>query len=278
MNLRTIAKKANDSLDTLALSSVTTRNGVLIHLAEAIKNNTPKILEANKLDTDKAKEKGLSGALIDRLALTEARCYSLSDSLKELASLPDPLGAIEDLSTLENGLLVGRMRIPLGVIAFICEARPGAVVEAASMALKSGNAILIKPGKESYESSRVLGNLISSSISEFKLPEQSIKVLVDLEREEIIELIKLDDFVDLVIPRGGEGLIRFVTENSKIPVLKHYKGVCHLYVDENADLEMAKTTAINAKASRPATCNFGVFACTSEGKRNIFKVTGSGAY
>ncbi|MDR2349934.1 MAG: glutamate-5-semialdehyde dehydrogenase, partial [Deltaproteobacteria bacterium] len=249
------AKKAKEARKGLSRAPAAARSEVLVLLAGAARDNVQRILAANARDVKAAGEKGLPGSVIDRLLLTEDRCRGLSQSLLEVAALPDPLGAVEDLAELPNGLLAGRMRVPLGVLAFICEARPGAVVEAAGMALKSGNAIIVKPGKESRESSRVLGELIGEAVVKARLPENSVLVLADMERGDVAELLKQEDSIDLVIPRGGEGLIRFVAENSRIPVLKHYKGVCHLFADRFADLDMAVKLAINGKANRPATCN-----------------------
>lgn len=255
MNLKDIASRAAEGLSELAGSSALKRDSFLKSLSLNIETHIKDILSANLIDVKKARDSSLSEALIDRLTITEAGCRSLSESLIKVASLPDPLGAIEDMKLLPNGLYVGRMRIPLGLIAFICEARPGAVVEAAAMALKSGNGILVKPGKEAQESARVLGNLMREALESSGLPPGVLYVLADMEREGVKELVQMEDLVDVVIPRGGEGLIRFVTENSKVPVLKHYKGVCHLYVDSEADLIMAASIAINAKAQRPGTCN-----------------------
>jgi glutamate-5-semialdehyde dehydrogenase len=255
MNLKDKAKLAASGLDALAASSVLTRNRILLGWADDIAKNIPKLLEANQKDVENARKGGLSAALIDRLSLSEKSCLSLSESLREVASLPDPLGPVEDMKRLPNGLTVGRMRIPLGLIAFICEARPGAVAEAAAMALKSGNAILIKPGKEAAFSSGLLGEIMGETLSRSELPSSLVTVLADMERADVLELIQMEDLLDLIIPRGGEGLIRFVAENARVPVLKHYKGVCHVYVDECADLKMALEIVINAKAQRPGTCN-----------------------
>ncbi|MDR1086450.1 MAG: glutamate-5-semialdehyde dehydrogenase [Deltaproteobacteria bacterium] len=254
-SLATAASQIRDVLGILGGSSGQIRNQALLSLAEGLAGNADKLLAANAKDMAEAKKNKLPEALIDRLALNEARVSQLAAGLKETAALPDPLGAVEDFKTLPSGLLVGKLRIPLGLIAFICEARPGAVAEAAAMALKSGNAIIIKPGKEVTRTAQTLGPIISEALSSAGLPGRAVTILPDLSRDEIKELLSLSGFIDLVIPRGGEGLIRFVDENSRVPVLKHFKGVCHLYVDEGADQEMALNIAVNAKAQRPGTCN-----------------------
>jgi glutamate-5-semialdehyde dehydrogenase len=255
MSLRSAAEAARASLPALAASPAPARNLVLTTLASLIEKNSEKLLELNRRDLENGQKAGLSAPLLDRLELNPARVAGLRAGLLEVAGLPDPLGPIEDFRTLESGLSVGRMRVPLGVIAFICEARPGAVAEAAAMAIKSGNAILAKPGKEARLTSEYVGELIQEALGAASLPAAAAAVLASAGREGVLELLKMDDAIDLVIPRGGEGLIRFVAENSRIPVLRHFKGVCHLYVDEGADLDMAVRLIINSKANRPGTCN-----------------------
>ncbi|MDR1606997.1 MAG: glutamate-5-semialdehyde dehydrogenase [Deltaproteobacteria bacterium] len=254
-SLAPVVAKTAQTLSTLAASSGLIRNQALLSLCDLLERSTEKILAANQEDLKEAKKNKLPPALIDRLSLNETRLTQLVSGLKETAALPDPLGAIEDHRTLPSGLLVGKLRIPLGLIAFICEARPGAVAEAASMALKSGNAIIIKPGKEVAKTAKALAPLFAEALAATGLPSQAVTILPDLDHEGLKELLTLNQYIDLVIPRGGENLIRFVDENSRIPVLRHFKGVCHLYVDEGADLKMALDVAVNAKANRPGTCN-----------------------
>ncbi|MDR3153800.1 MAG: glutamate-5-semialdehyde dehydrogenase [Deltaproteobacteria bacterium] len=255
MSIRATAEAAKASLPYLARSAAGARNLFLERFARNVREGAESLLSANSEDVSLAREAGHPAAFLDRLALTAGRAESLAASLLEVAALPDPLFALEDMERRATGLMVARMRIPLGVIAFICEARPGAAAEAAALAVKSGNAMIVKPGKESARSSKALGDLMKKSLSEAGLPEDAVSVLPSMDREDIRELVSLDGLVDLVIPRGGEGLIRFVAENSRVPVLKHYKGVCHLYVDEGADLEMALKVTVDAKTSRPGTCN-----------------------
>jgi glutamate-5-semialdehyde dehydrogenase len=255
MNLRETAEKAKGALPALAASPGAVRDALLSALAGLLEERSGGILEANREDMAKARAAGLPGPMLDRLELTPPRVRGLAQGIREVASLPDPLGGVEDFKELPSGLRVGRMRVPLGLIAFICEARPGAVAEAAAMALKSGNALLVKPGKESYGSSAAIGALIGEALSGAGLPLGAVAVLSGLPREGILEIVGMDDLVDLVIPRGGEGLVRFVAENSRVPVLKHFKGVCHLYVDKGADPKMAASLAIDGKTNRPGTCN-----------------------
>ena len=175
--------------------------------------------------------------------------------LNEVIHLPDPVGEVTSMWRRPNGLLVGRQRIPLGVIGFIYESRPNVTVDAAALCLKSGNAVILKGGKEAIHSNLVLSSLMAQALASAGVPPAAVQVIPTTEREAVVELLKLDELIDIVIPRGGEGLIRFVAENSRIPVLKHYKGVCHILVDADADLEMAETICFNAKVQRPGVCN-----------------------
>ncbi|MDR2339797.1 MAG: glutamate-5-semialdehyde dehydrogenase [Deltaproteobacteria bacterium] len=255
MSLRPLAIKAQESLPSLAASGGAARDGLLLRLADLLDLRAGEVLDANRRDMENGRAAGLPAPLLDRLELSPGRVADLAKGIREVAQLPDPLGAVEDFRELASGLKVGRMRVPLGLIAFICEARPGAVAEAAAMALKSGNALLVKPGKEAKESAAVIGSLIGEALTASGLPAGAVAVLAGTGREGVLELLRMDDLIDLVIPRGGEGLIRYVAENSRIPVLKHFKGVCHLYVDKGADLGMATELAVNGKANRPGTCN-----------------------
>jgi glutamate-5-semialdehyde dehydrogenase len=255
LNAISIAQKGRAALSPIGESGQDVRNQALLHLVGLIDKNRANILAGNQNDLENALADGVSSPILDRLRLTDERLNDLTYNISKVASLPDPLGEIEDFRTLENGLTVGRMRVPLGLILFICEARPGAVVEAAAMALKSGNPIIIKPGKEASLSSYILGDLISEALDLAGLPKAAVQVIGSIERDALKDFLVLSDYIDLVIPRGGEGLIRFVAENSRIPVLKHYKGVCHLYADEYASLDMAISLILDGKLSRCAACN-----------------------
>jgi glutamate-5-semialdehyde dehydrogenase len=238
-------RKASRSQKDAALSLMGAR---LLEREAFIKNE-------NEKDLRKARESGLSSAMVDRLTLDSKTIRSMVDGLKEVEALPDPVGEVTRMWKRPNGLLVGQMRIPLGVIGFIYESRPNVTVDAASLCLKSGNAVILKGGSEAIHSNIALGNLLKEALTETGLPEKAIQVIPAAGRGALKILLGLEEHVDLIIPRGGEGLIRFVTEHSRIPVLRHYKGVCHVYVDEFADPAMASEICFNAKVQRPGVCN-----------------------
>lgn len=213
------------------------------------------IMKENEKDLSLAKEGGLSSAMIDRLTLNEEVLKEMAEGLREVATLPDPVGEVTGMWKRPNGLRVGRVRIPLGVIGFIYESRPNVTVDAAGLCLKSGNAVILKGGSEAINSNLALAGILEGALKECGLPPKAIQVIPTTEREAVNILISLEEYLDVIIPRGGEGLIRLVTSRSRVPVLKHYKGVCHVYVDEFADLEMAKEICLNAKVQRPGVCN-----------------------
>ena len=253
--LRSLMLKSKKAAASAATSSGTVRNSFLSNLAQLIYLSSHDIAAANDRDMLEGKRRGLGEAGLDRRLLTNSRVGSLAKGLADCAALPDPLGSVEGLRVLESGLKVGRQRISLGLIGFICEARPGAVVEAAAMAVKSGNALIAKPGRDSSETSLVLGRIIAKALVESSLPPEAVVVNPSFSQEELIFILGQSDILDLVIPRGGESLIKFVDDHSRVPVLRHYKGVNHLFVDEGADLDMALSLTINGKCDRPATCN-----------------------
>jgi glutamate-5-semialdehyde dehydrogenase len=213
------------------------------------------LLEANTADTAAARAAGTSEALVDRLVLDEARLFAMTDAVLEIAAFDDPVGEVIGMKRRPNGLLIGQVRIPLGVIAMIYEARPNVTVDAAALCLKSGNAVLLRGGKEAARSNTALGTLVREAIAEAGLPADAVQVVPPLGREETQRLVGMTGQIDLVIPRGGEGLIRFVAEHARVPVIQHYKGVCHLYVDAEADLDMAMRLVENGKLQRPGVCN-----------------------
>ena len=213
------------------------------------------IIKENEKDLTQARKAGLSAAMIDRLTMDYKVIRGMADGLREVASLPDPVGEVSGMWKRPNGLLVGRVRIPLGVIGFIYESRPNVTVDAAALCLKSGNTVILKGGSEAIHSNLILSDLLEQALVENGLPPKAIQVIPTTDREAVKILIGLDDYIDTIIPRGGEGLIRFVTGHSRVPVLKHYKGVCHVYVDEYADLQMAREICFNAKVQRPGVCN-----------------------
>ncbi len=213
------------------------------------------LLCANAEDVEAARGAGLSESLVDRLVLDAARISVMAAAVREIASFDDPVGEVLGLKQRPSGIEVGQVRIPLGVIAMIYEARPNVTIDSAALCLKSGNATLLRGGKEAARSNVVLGNMVRSALASAGLPEDAVIIIPPSDREEIKILVGLSGMIDLVIPRGGEGLIQFVTEHARVPVIQHYKGVCHLYVDEHADLDMALRLIENGKLSRPGVCN-----------------------
>lgn len=250
-----MAKAARDAGRVVAKLPTDTKNKVLLSMAEELVKQTKKIQKVNEKDLQAAKKKGLSAAFIDRLILTDKVIKAMTDGLAEVAALPDPVGEVVRMWRRPNGLQIGRMRIPLGVIGMIYESRPNVTVDAAALCLKAGNAILLRGGSEAIHSNLVLAGVLRKSLDKFKAPGEAIQVIPVTDREAVKEMLLLEEYIDLIIPRGGESLIRFVAENSRIPVLKHYKGVCHIFVDESADIEIARKVCYNAKAQRPGVCN-----------------------
>ena len=246
------SRKASRAVATL---SSATKNQLLLNMAAALEAASSELMAANEVDVTAAQEKGLSSAMVDRLVLDENRIKSMADGLREVAALPDPVGEITGMWRRPNGLQVGRMRIPLGVIGIIFESRPNVTADAAGLCLKSGNAVILRGGSEAIHSNTAIGSVLQGQLKAMGLPEAALQVVATTSREAITELLKLEDEIDLIIPRGGEGLIRFVSENSRIPVIKHYKGVCHTFVDASADYDMAERICLNAKTQRPGVCN-----------------------
>ncbi len=250
-----LAKAAKNSQKSLRKINTEIKNKALLRAADLILENKEKIEEENRKDLQKAEKKGYSKALLDRLALNEKRIKGMVQVLKDVASLPDPVGQIISMWTRPNGLKVGRMRVPLGTIMIIYEARPNVTIEAAALCMKSSNAVLLKGGSETINSNKILVDILKQAARETGFPENAIQFVETTEREVVNHLLQLDQYIDVVIPRGGEGLIRAVSEKAKMPVIKHYKGVCNLYIDNEADMEKALNIAYNAKVQRPSVCN-----------------------
>jgi glutamate-5-semialdehyde dehydrogenase len=246
------AKRASRGLRSLERGQ---KDDALLRMADKLVSNREIITAENQKDLSAAGDAGLSSAMLDRLTLNDGVIGAMADGLREVAALPDPVGAVPGMWKRPNGLLVGRVRIPLGVIGFIFESRPNVTVDAAALCLKAGNAVILKGGSEAIHSNMLLGKLLSEALHEAGIPEKAVQVIPTTERAAVNALISLDEEIDVIIPRGGEGLIRFVTEHSRVPVLKHYKGVCHIYVDQSASLEMAQDICFNAKVQRPGVCN-----------------------
>ena len=250
-----MAKAARSASIEMAKCPSIKKNGVLLGIAGKIEKQASYIKEENNKDLSRAKEMGLSNAMIDRLTVSDSTIKSMADGLREVAQLDDPVGSMSKTSIRPNGLQVARMRIPLGVIGIIYESRPNVTVDAAGLCLKAGNAVILRGGSEALHSNQALAGIIGHALVESGLPKAAVNVVPVRDRAAVNALLKQEEFIDLIIPRGGEGLIRFVVENSKIPVLKHYKGVCHVYVDDSADLVMAEEICFNAKVQRPGVCN-----------------------
>ncbi len=250
-----MAKKARSASYEIARASSEKKNEALGNIADTIESNAAYIIEENEKDLVKAREAGLSDAMIDRLTIKDATIRSMAGGLREVAQLNDPVGSMGETRQLPNELNVSRMRIPLGVIGIIYESRPNVTIDAAALCLKSGNAVILRGGSEAHHSNRVLAEMISQALKKAGLPEDAAQVIPMQDRSAVNFLLEQEEYIDLIIPRGGEGLIRFVVENSRIPVLKHYKGVCHVYVDEGAEQDMARKICFNAKVQRPGVCN-----------------------
>jgi glutamate-5-semialdehyde dehydrogenase len=250
-----IAREARDAARQLAKTSAADRRRGLECIAAAIRRMRDEIAGDNEKDLAAARKAGLSDAMIDRLTLTSDRIEGVAAAVAEVAALPDLVGRMERVETRPNGLEVGRMRIPLGVVAMIYESRPNVTTDAAALCLKSGNAVILRGGKEAFFSNHALGRAVAAGLEEAGLPPRAVQILGSTDRSVMVDLLRQEDYIDLVIPRGGEGLIRFVAEHARVPVLKHYKGVCHVYVDAEADLDKALAIAENAKVQRPGVCN-----------------------
>jgi glutamate-5-semialdehyde dehydrogenase len=250
----TLARRARDAAAALATASTAAKDRFLLRAADALTSQQAAILAANEEDLAAAGERGLAPAAIDRLRLTPERLESAAAGLLEVAALADPVGQVRGGGVRPNGLQVVKVGVPLGVILFIYESRPNVTLDAAALCVKSGNAVLLKGGKEALHSNTALHRLLSEALAAEGLPADAVQ-LVDPDRDAVGRLLKMADLIDLVIPRGGEGLIRLVAEQARMPVLKHYKGICHVFVERSADLEMARRIVVNAKCQRPGVCN-----------------------
>ncbi len=253
--VESMARKAREAGRGMLRLSTEVKNNVLARMAEALMEQKDSIRQENEKDLAAGREKGLSSAMLDRLTLSDKVMQSMVDGLHEVAALPDPVGEVDEMVKRPSGIVVGRMRIPLGVIGMIYESRPNVTVDAAALCLKAGNAVLLRGGSEAIHSNLALAKALQDALAAENVDPAAIQVISLTDREAVNVMLGLEEYIDLIIPRGGEGLIRFVSENSRIPVLKHYKGVCHVFVDANADLEMASNIVMNAKVQRPGVCN-----------------------
>ncbi len=251
-----LARRAKAASRLIAISPRETRDAVLRDAAETMTGALARaILEANAEDVRRAEAAGLSAAMIDRLRLDEKRLKGIAEATRAVAALPDPLGATSDEHTMPNGLKVARVRVPLGLVAIVYESRPNVTADASALCLKSGNAVILRGGSEAAGSNRLLAQCFQQALEKHGLPADAVAPLPTTDREATKLLVQLTGVVDLAIPRGGESLIRFVTEHARVPVIQHYKGVCHVYLDADADPEMAERIVVNAKAQRPGVCN-----------------------
>jgi glutamate-5-semialdehyde dehydrogenase len=246
---------AKEGARAVARISSEQKNSALVKMGAALLKKSGELATANKKDISAARKKGLSKAMIDRLTLTKKRINEMAQGLEEIAKLPDPSGEITRMWTRPNGMRVGKMRVPIGVIGIIYESRPNVTADATGLCLKAGNAVILRGGSEAINSNRAIVKILKGAIKAQGIHEGVITFIDTPERSAVMEMLKLEGIIDLIIPRGGEGLIRAVTENSRIPVLKHYKGVCHVFVDRDAEIKMAEEICFNSKVQRPGTCN-----------------------
>ncbi len=253
--VREMARKAKEASHQLAQLSTAEKNKALLDMAEDLMRHREQLMKANRRDLIAAERTHLSPSLIDRLRLTPSVILGMAEGLREVARLPDPVGEVIKMWKRPNGLMVGRMRIPIGVIGMIYESRPNVTADASGLCLKSGNSVILRGGSEAFHSNQAIGQILRQALMKTGLPQEAIQIFPHTEKEAVREMLQLEDEIDLIIPRGGEELIRFVTNHSKIPVIKHYKGVCHIFVDETADLQMATQICLNAKVQRPGVCN-----------------------
>ncbi|MBX7148560.1 glutamate-5-semialdehyde dehydrogenase [bacterium] len=250
--LARLTREASSELLTLSSDQ---KNQILMEMAEEIKKEMPSIIKENEKDLKAAKKKGLKGAMLERLELNEKRVHDMAKGLVEVAKLPDPVGQIVKEWERPNGLKIRRMRIPLGVIAVVYESRPNVTVDAAGLCFKSGNAVILRGGSEAFYSNQILGKVLQAVLKRHDLDSSVISLVPSPDRKMLTDLLKLSQYIDVVIPRGGEGLMRFMEEHSSIPIIKHDKGVCNLFVDESADMDMARVIVENSKVQRPGVCN-----------------------
>jgi glutamate-5-semialdehyde dehydrogenase len=253
--IREMAARTRTASQGLATLPTAAKNKMLATVAALLESEKDLIQAENSKDIAAGKERGLSAAMLDRMELSDAVIAGMIIGLSEVISLPDPVGRISDLTRRPSGISVGRMRIPLGVVAMIYESRPNVTIDAAALCLKAGNGVILRGGSEAIHSNIVLANLLQRALQENGINGDAVQVVDTTDRQAIQFLLQQEESIDLIIPRGGEGLIRFVSENSRIPVLKHYKGVCHIYIDRDADLDKATPIIMNSKTQRPGVCN-----------------------
>jgi len=249
------ARAAKDAARVLALASTRTKDEALQQMARGLEEKTAAIIEANRADLERGRAAGLTRAFLDRLTLTDARIAEMAGGLRQIAALPDPVGETVEAWRRPNGIEIARVRVPLGVVGFIYESRPNVTADAAGLCLKSGNAVLLRGGSEALESNAAITRVLAKAVEKAGLPAEAVQVVDTADRAAVMSMLTLDRYIDLIIPRGGEEFVRLVAERATVPVLKHDKGLCHVYVDESADLDMAAAITVNAKAQRVSVCN-----------------------
>ncbi|NNF84525.1 MAG: glutamate-5-semialdehyde dehydrogenase [Deltaproteobacteria bacterium] len=250
-----VCRGAREASAQMGRAGTAEKNAALLSMAKGLRDRAQWLKEENRKDLEAATSKGLSGAMLDRLTLTDARIEQMAAGIEEVVALPDPVGEVEKMWRRPNDLWVGKMRIPLGVIGIIYESRPNVTADAAALCIKSGNAVILRGGSEAIFSNTAIARILREAMTQANLPADAVSVIERTDREAIDFMLAAEEYIDLIIPRGGEGLIRSVAEKSRIPVIKHYKGVCHIYVDEGADMEQAVAICVNAKVQRPGVCN-----------------------
>jgi glutamate-5-semialdehyde dehydrogenase len=250
-----VCRAAREASVRMGRASGSEKNAALAAMARMLRGQAQWLLKENRKDLHAASSRGLSGAMLDRLALSDSRIEQMATGIEEVIALPDPIGEVERMGRRPNGLWVGKMRIPLGVIGIIYESRPNVTADAAALCVKSGNAVILRGGSEAIFSNTAIARILREAMTLAGLPADAVAVIERTDREAIDAMLQAEEYIDLIIPRGGEGLIRSVAEKSRIPVIKHYKGVCHVYVDEGADIDQAVLVCVNAKVQRPGVCN-----------------------
>jgi len=250
-----LGKKARQASQTMAMANTALKNRALLAIADALEAGRSALQQANHQDLDSGRERGLDAAMLDRLALTDTQIDTMIDGLRQVAALPDPIGTIDDLKYVPSGIQVGKMRVPLGVIGIIYESRPNVTVEAASLCLKAGNAVILRGGSEAIHSNRAIASCIKQGLAEAGLPQDAVQVVDTVDRAAVGALITMPEYVDVIVPRGGKGLIERISAESKVPVIKHLDGICHVYLDDRADHDKAVRITLNAKTHRYGVCN-----------------------
>ncbi len=253
--MQAVGQRARSAARAMSRAETGAKNAALLAMAEAIENARAELIAENRKDLDAGKARGLDAALLDRLELTPARIAGMAEGLRQIAALADPVGSISDMNYRPSGIQVGRMRVPLGVIGIIYESRPNVTADAAGLCLKSGNAAILRGGSEAIHSNQAIAACIRAGLTQAGLPAEAVQVIETTDRAAVGELLRMEEYVDVIIPRGGKSLIQRVSDESRVPVIKHLDGICHVYIDDRADLDKAVRVAVNAKTQRFGTCN-----------------------